>query len=239
MTKIKKIYDLLYESFGKQGWWPLTIKGNKSKHHPGSPKTNNHKFEIIIGAILTQNTNWKNVEKALYNLSKNKLIDIKKINKIKKEKLASLIRPAGYYNQKAERLKIIASYTLNNYSGDINNFFNYESLNNKKLIKKDVNGLRNELLSIKGIGPETADSIILYSAEKPIFVIDAYTKRIFERLGFKANDYDEWQGFFMDNLPKNTNLFKEYHSLLVELGKNHCKTRPVCLECPVKGLCKR
>lgn len=216
MTKFKLIYTKLYKSFGKQGWWPLTIKGNHSNHYVGPPKTNNHRFEIILGAILTQNTNWKNVEKALHNLSKNNLINTKKIKQIKQDKLAQLIKPAGYYNQKAERLKLVADF-----------------------IEKNPNPTREQLLDVKGIGPETADSILLYAYNKPFFVIDAYTKRIFERLGFKENNYEEWQKTFTNNLPKDTTLFNEYHALLVELGKNHCKTKPVCSECPIQKLCKK
>lgn len=213
MNKLQNIYNTLLKEFKEQGWWPLTVN-NISTHHAGPPKTKNQKFEIIIGAILTQNTNWKNVEKALHNLSKNKLIDPKKIININKDKLAQLIRPAGYYNQKAERLKIIANFFL-----------------------KNQNPSRKQLLEVKGIGPETADSILLYAYQKPFFVIDAYTKRIFERLGFKTKSYDEWQNLFTNNLKSNTKLFNEYHALLVELGKNHCKTKPVCENCPINKTC--
>jgi len=222
MNKIQQVYNLLFRSFGKQGWWPLTLK-LKSKHYKGSPKTNNHKFEIIIGAILTQNTNWKNVEKALYNLAKNKLLDINKLNSTPISKLAPLIRPAGYYNQKTERIKLTANFLIKNKI--------------KKLNKLSIKELRTKLLELKGIGPETADSIILYAFEKPIFVIDAYTKRIFNRLGYKEQDYNQWQELFHKNLKPNLNTYKEYHALLVELGKNHCKTKPVCINCPLKKIC--
>ena len=213
---IKKVYNKLHNAFGPQGWWPLTIKGFESKHHSGEPKNDKHRFEIIIGAILTQNTNWKNVEKALYNLSKSNMLDADKIIKSKKEKIAKLIRPAGYYNQKAGRLKIVAKFILKNKAPT-----------------------RGQLLEVNGIGPETADSILLYAFNKPFFVIDAYTKRIFGRLGCKKDGYDEWQKLFMDNLPSDVKLFNEYHALLVELGKNYCKKKPVCGVCPVKGICKR
>ncbi len=216
MNKVKVVYSKLYKEFGPQGWWPLTIKGNKTKHHVGPPKTDKHRFEIIIGAILTQNTNWKNVEKALYNLSRNNLIDPDKIRKTGQEKIAQLIRPAGYYNQKAERLKIVAYFIENN-----------------------SNPKRQQLLDVKGIGPETADSILLYAYQKPYFVIDAYTKRIFERLGFKEDSYDGWQNLFTNNLKEDTQLFNEYHALLVELGKNHCKTKPLCNKCPIIRICKK
>ena len=222
---LTKIYNKLLDSFGKQGWWPLTIEGFESKHHAGEPQNDKHIFEIIIGAVLTQNTNWKNVEKALYNLSKNNLLSIEKIKKIKKEKLAELIRPAGYYNQKAERLKLIAEFLSKN---QIN-----------KLKKENIKTLREKLLNVKGIGPETADSIILYAFQKPMFVIDAYTQRIFKRLGYRKSNYDEWQELFMDNLDKDHNLFNEYHALLVELGKNYCKKKPMCGKCPLNNSCKK
>ena len=215
MSKFDLIYNQLHNSFAPQGWWPLTTEGFESKHHAGKPKNDKHRFEIIVGAILTQNTAWKNVEKALYNLSKNNLLDADKIKKTDARKIAELIRPAGYYNQKAERLKIAADFFL-----------------------KNKNPTREQLLNVKGIGPETADSILLYAYEKPFFVIDAYTKRIFERLGFRAKNYDGWQKLFMDNLPKDGKMFNEYHALLVELGKAHCKKKPVCKGCPIKELCK-
>lgn len=227
---LQEIYNELLKKSNPQGWWPLTIKGFRPKHHSGRPKTAKHKFEIIIGAILTQNTNWKNVEKALYNLSKNNLIDVKKINNIKKEKLAGLIRPSGYYNQKAKKLKVFSDFLIKNYNGNLDLFF-----------KNNLRKLREELLSINGIGPETADSIILYAAEKPIFVIDAYTKRIYSRIFNlkKEIKYQELQEIFESNLKKDAKLFNEYHALLVELGKNHCKARnPLCTECPINKLCK-
>ncbi len=213
---LQRIYTQLLESFGPQGWWPLTVEGFESKHHVGKPRNDKHRFEIIVGAILTQNTNWKNVEKALYNLSKNDLLDASKVNKTRKDRIAYLIRSAGYYNQKAERLKIIAKFFLEN-----------------------KNPTREQLLALKGVGPETADSILLYALNKPFFVIDAYTKRIFERLGYKKENYDEWQELFMNDLPKDVKLFNEYHALLVELGKNYCKKKPVCGECSIKRICKK
>jgi len=200
MNKIIKIYNRLLKSFGKQHWWPIVSK--------------NKQFEIIIGAILTQNTSWKNVEKAINNLKKNNLISINKILKINVKKLAFLIKSSGYYNQKAERLKIIADFLKNN-----------------------KNPTRDELLNIKGIGPETADSILLYAFNKPVFVIDAYTKRIMKKLGYKQEEYNKLQKLFENNLPKKYRLFNEYHALLVELGKNYCRKQPVCKECPVKDLC--
>lgn len=194
------------------------------KHHGLEPRNDKERFEIIIGAILTQNTNWKNVEKAIFNLNKENLISIEKIKKINIKKLAELIRPSGYYNQKAERLKIIADFLSRNPI--------------KKLKEEDTEKLRKKLLKIKGIGPETGDSILLYAFDKPIFVVDAYTKRIFNRLGYKEKTYEEFQKLFMDNLEKDQKLFNEYHALLVELGKSYCRKKPLCKECPINGLCK-
>ncbi|MBI2129555.1 endonuclease [Candidatus Woesearchaeota archaeon] len=231
MSQIQLIYNKLHSSFGPQGWWPLTISGHKTMHHSGDPRNDKHRLEIVIGAILTQNTSWKNVEKALYNLSKNKLIDLEKLKKIKKGRLAELIRPSGYYNQKAERLKIMADFL---------------SMNSMEKLKKlPPEELRKKLLPVNGIGPETADSIILYAFQKPIFVIDAYTKRIYSRI-FNAKEqikYDELQDVFLKNLNiKNNNekikVFNEYHALLVELGKNYCKKIPICTECPINKLCR-
>ncbi len=222
---IKKIYSKLLGSFGYQGWWPVTPSCIKSKPVYGvRTRTEKQIFEIIIGAILTQNTNWKNVEKAIFNLNKERLIDIKKIKEINIKKLTSLIKPSRYYNQKAKRLKIMADFLSKNPI--------------KKLKKENIGKLREKLLKIKGIGPETADSILLYAFNKPIFVVDAYTKRIFNRLGYKQKDYSDLQELFMNNLEKDHKLFNEYHALLVELGKNYCKKKPNCRECPVGSLCK-
>jgi len=223
MNKLNQIYKKLHSSYGNLNWWPTTIRGTKPEYH-GKKINTTQRFEIIVGAILTQNTSWKNVEKAIENLNKENLLTAEKIAKTKQEKLAKLIRPAGYFNQKSERLKIIAKYFLKN----------------PKLLKKPVLELRRELLSIKGIGPETADSIILYASEQPIFVIDAYTKRIFSRLGHCKEDhaYDELQELFMKNLQPDTLLFKNYHALLVELAKQHCKKKPACRGCPLSSMCK-
>ena len=222
MNKIKKIYKILLKKFGKQGWWPLSVNGIPI-HKGKSPYSEKDKFEICVGAILTQNTNWKNVEKAIINLNKAKLINVFKISKVDVRKLAKLIRPSGYYNQKAKNLKIFSNYIVKNYNGKLKLFFKNKNL-------------RDELLSIKGIGPETADSIILYAAEKPVFVIDAYTKRIFSRMGVCRKDisYDSLQEMFHKNLPKSVSLFKEYHALIVEFGKTFCKSKARCDLCFLK-----
>lgn len=234
MTKLIQIYKILLETFGSQGWWPVTPVGGCHGEISYKPiygiatKTEKQRFEIIIGAILTQNTAWKNVEKALINLSRENLVDIRKIRAASTKKLATLIKSAGYYNQKANRLKIIAKYLYENYKGNLRAFFN-----------QNTEKLRHELIAIKGIGSETADSILLYAGDKPSFVIDAYTKRIFSRIGLcdEAVSYEELKNLFEKNLEENLNIYKEYHALIVELGKNTCRTKPLCDKCPVKNLC--
>lgn len=227
VKKLLKIFSLLFNAYGEQGWWPLTPEGKtKPIHNARRPETEKQKFEVIVGAILTQNTAWLNVEKAIENLNKAKALSIEKIARIKDKELETLIRPAGYYKQKAERLKRVATYILKNYKS-IKEFFN-----------KPLDELRQELLKLKGIGNETADSILLYAAEKPIFVIDAYTKRIFSRLGFFDENisYEKAQEFFMQ-LPKDVELFKEYHALIVEHGKKTCRRLPKCTICCLRGRC--
>ncbi|MDP6548389.1 MAG: endonuclease III domain-containing protein [Candidatus Woesearchaeota archaeon] len=225
---IKNIYQKLLKSFGPQHWWPVTKDNDKNpKYHKNINLNEKQKLEIIFGAILTQNTSWKNVEKAIINLNKHNLIDVKKTIKIDNKKLAHIIKSSGYHNQKAKKLKNFSGFLLENYNGNL-----------KELFGNDIGKLRHELLSVNGIGPETADSIVLYAAKKPIFVIDAYTKRIMNRIGFKEESYDELQELFMDNLEHNGNIFNEYHALLVELGKNRCKTKPVCEECPLMKMCE-
>lgn len=206
--KLTKAYNLLYRHFGHQHWWPADTP-----------------FEVMVGAILTQNTNWGNVEKAIANLKKNSLLTPVAINNLKRDRLARFIRPAGYYNIKAKRLKNYVSRYIADYSG--------RPASLKKLSLQDV---RTWLLSINGVGPETADSILLYALDKPVFVVDAYTKRILERHGLCPEEvtYDELQELFMDNLKPGIKLFNEYHALIVRTGKEYCKKTPRCSECPLK-----
>ncbi|MEA3378079.1 MAG: endonuclease [Nanoarchaeota archaeon] len=218
---LKKVYEILFQAYGNQGWWPLS-RGLYSRHHQGHPKNNQQKFEICVGAILTQNTSWANVEKALFNLNKNHSLPLPAINQINKNKLAELIKPSGYYNMKALKLKALAK------------FF---SENSFEIISAEEN-LRRTLLSVYGIGEETADSILLYAFEKPFFVIDAYTKRIFSRvLGKNFNKYSDWQLFFMKNLESDAEMFKEYHALIVEHAKQHCRKKPLCGSCCLSKEC--
>lgn len=207
-NKIFLIYKKLYMHFGPQHWWPGDTP-----------------FEVIVGAILTQNTSWSNVEKAIASLKNHKLLKPHRLYKLSSKRLASLIKPAGYYNIKAKRLKNFLRFLSVNYEGKIG-----------KMSKEKTQALRSRLLAVNGIGPETADSILLYALGKKIFVIDAYTKRILTRHGLIGEDagYDEAQSLFMRHLPSRADIFNEYHALLVRLGKDFClKNRPRCEECPI------
>jgi endonuclease-3 related protein len=205
-----EIYDTLFDSLGPQQWWPGDTP-----------------FEIAVGAILTQNTNWGNVEKAINNLKYKKCLSANTLHKMSHKKLASLIRPAGYFNIKAKRLKNFLSFLATNFKSSMN-----------RMKSEDTNVLREQLLDVNGIGPETADSILLYALDKPIFVIDAYTKRVLSRhkLAAENPDYHELQDLFHNHLPMDRKLFNEFHALFVMVGKNYCKPKPKCDGCPLEGL---
>jgi len=204
--KPRKIYNKLLKHFGRQAWWPAD-----------SP------FEVIVGAILTQNTNWRNVEKAILNLKAARVLRPAPLLKVSNAKLERLIRPSGFYKQKAKRLKGF----IKEYHGK-----------SVPRLRSGQGMSREELLAIKGIGPETADSILLYAFEEPTFVVDAYTRRIGQRVGlFDFDDYHEIKDYFEKNLPKNLEMYKEYHALLVELAKTYCRTKPQCRKCPINKLC--
>jgi endonuclease-3 related protein len=208
--RLNEIYQLLFERFGPQHWWPGETQ-----------------FEIITGAILTQNTNWANVEKAIANLKSAGRLTPEKLYHLDLSQLAQLIRPAGYYNIKARRLKNFIIWLFDNYAGKLTNL---ESI--------DTDKLRTELLAIKGIGCETADSILLYALDRPVFVVDAYTARVAVRheLIEPNADYEQLCELFQSNLPQDTKLFNEYHALLVKVGKEFCKKQARCLNCPVEKL---
>jgi len=208
LDNLISIYKSLLKQYGRQGWWPLlsceNIKNNKG-YHPGDysyPRNNQQKFEICVGAILTQNTAWTNVEKALFNLKDEKLLNAKAIKDSKIEELRVAVKPAGYYNQKADYLKAFS--------------FFYLSLKGKT-------PARAELFAVKGIGPETADSILLYAYSMPEFIVDAYTKRMFSQLGFfsEKERYHNVKEMFEKALPKDVNLYQEYHALIVKHAKNN------------------
>jgi endonuclease-3 related protein len=181
-----------------------------------------------VGAILTQNTNWENVEKAIHNLKKERALSAKTIQVMRKARLAALIRPSGYFNIKAGRLMEFVDFLVREYGGSM-----------VRMRREEAGPLRKKLLSVKGIGPETADSILLYALDKPVFVIDAYTKRILSRHGIMALEepYERFQDYFHLSLQEDAELFNEYHALLVMAGKNYCRpSKPLCDTCPLMGV---
>jgi endonuclease-3 related protein len=214
--KLKELYTTLLDHFGRQDWWPARTR-----------------FEVVVGAILTQNTSWENVERVIEDLHNQKLLNPRALDEIPVEELAPLLKRSGYFNQKAKKLKAFLDY-FRRYD------FSFE-----QLMKKDKDVLREELLSIWGIGPETADDILLYALDKPSFVIDAYTKRILKRMGMVKDtaSYDELKYLFEESGRNKANskleTFREYHALLDELAKQHCKTAPLCGSCPVSDLCSK
>ncbi|MBA7708431.1 Endonuclease III [subsurface metagenome] len=206
------IYHQLMARYGHQHWWP-------------APEP----FEIIVGAILTQSAAWLNVEKAIANLKAAKALSPEALRHLPLSELAAHIHPCGYYNAKALKLKSFAHWLGERYDDNLDTLFAH-----------NTDYLRQQLLSIHGIGQETADSIILYAAGKPIFVIDAYTRRIISRMGLApdSNSYAAYQTLFMDNLPTDAKLFNEYHALLVCLAKDVCRNRPLCPRCCLNNICR-
>lgn len=209
---ILRIYRQLLARHGPQHWWPAD-----------SP------FEVIVGAILTQSTHWRNVERAIANLKQHNALAPERLYKLSEEKLAELIRPAGYFRQKAKKLKAFLAHLYAQHDGDL-----------REMLSQPANKLRTELLSIWGIGPETADSILLYAAQKLVFVVDAYTRRIFSRLGVvePTISYEELQEFLRQRLPRSVKLFNEYHALIVRHGKEVCRPKPRCGQCVLARDCQ-
>jgi len=208
-STLGQMYTRLFEAFGPQQWWPAQTQ-----------------FEVIVGAILTQNTNWGNVEKALVNLKSKNLLSAHAFQNISQRKLAALIKPAGYFNVKAKRLKNFISFLFKEYNGHL-----------RKMRKEERSTLREKLLAVNGIGPETADSILLYAFDMPVFVVDAYTKRILTRHNIIGidEDYHAVQEKFMKALKCDTQMFNEYHALIVRLGKEYCKPKPLCEQCTLNN----
>jgi endonuclease-3 related protein len=204
------IYDRLFSAFGPQHWWPAESR-----------------FEMIVGAILTQNTAWKNVEKALLSLKSNTVLNPVALRKIPQSELAVLIRSSGFFNVKALRLKAFIAFLFDEYDGSLD-----------KMFSESGDRLREKLLAIKGLGKETVDSILLYAGQYPYFVVDAYTRRIFSRHNLldPKSPYQIVQHFFMEHLPVDVRLYNEYHALIVKLAKQFCKKEPECIKCPLNYL---
>jgi endonuclease-3 related protein len=207
---LQTIYERLIRHFGPQHWWP----GETA-------------FEVAVGAILTQNTSWKNAAYAVANLKRFRLLDPFRLKSAPIQRLAGCIRPCGYYRQKAKYLKAFAEYLCHSHHGRMD-----------RMAKIPIDLIRKDLLDLPGIGPETADSILLYALGKPIFVVDAYTRRVLARhslIPWDA-DYHEIQSIFMDRLPHQSAIFNEYHALLVAVGKKFCRPHPHCSHCPLRRI---
>ncbi len=205
------VFERLLACFGPLQWWPAETP-----------------FEVCIGAILTQNTAWTNVEKAIVALKGAGIMTPESVHTCPTDVLAGLIRPAGYFNVKSRRLKDFVDWLFLSHDGSLEQMFS-----------GDWQQLRSELLAVRGIGPETADSILLYAGGKPTFVVDTYTRRLFHRLGWLAADagYDQTRRLFMETLPAEVTLFNEYHAQIVEQCKRYCRVRPLCLDCPLQQEC--
>ena len=231
--RLLAIYEKLYTSYGPQGWWPTTPTGKTTPvYRPGARSrrlNQGERWEIMVGALLTQNTTWHNAQLSLEALSAHGSLGLRSLHDLPLEQLSRLIRPARYFNQKAERLQQLAAHVLNRYYGST-----------AALASRPPAELRLELLGLKGIGPETADSILLYAAQYPFFVIDAFTGRICQRLGLTAESasYDQLGDLFTHALPADAELFNEYHALLVRHAVEHCRPKPQCDGCCLKRSCR-
>jgi endonuclease III related protein len=207
---LREIYARLFAAWGPQYWWPGRTR-----------------LEIIVGAILTQNTAWTNVEKAIRRLRDAKALNLLRLHRADLKTLAEWIQPAGYFNVKARRLRAFTQMMFDRFGGDL-----------RRLFALETSALREILLDVNGIGPETADSILLYAGDRPVFVVDAYTRRFLTRhdwVGAEAT-YDDLSRIFTERLSRDVALFNEYHALIVALGKNLCRSKPRCVECPLQSL---
>ncbi|PLX96723.1 MAG: endonuclease [Desulfuromonas sp.] len=211
MSDLMQIYHKLFTHYGPRDWWPAE-----------SP------FEVAVGAILTQNTNWSNVEKAIVNLKAAAVLSSPAICALERGRLEELIRPSGFFRQKAERLQLFTNHLRDHYAHDL-----------QGLLQRSLNTARAELLALKGVGPETADSILLYAGERPSFVVDAYTGRLFGRLGLLSGseNYMQIRALFMTGLPTEVPLYNEYHALIVAHCKEFCRKKPRCTGCPLTAIC--
>jgi len=205
------VFSRLLDHYGPLRWWPAETP-----------------FEVCVGAILTQNTNWSNVEKAISALKQTDVLTPEGVHAVDTKQLAMLIRPSGFFNVKSRRLKEFINWLFDRYDGSL-----------ERMFAADWRILRVELLAVRGIGPETCDSILLYAGGKPTFVVDAYTRRLFHRLGMLSEraGYEETRALFMENLPPDAALFNEYHALIVEQCKQFCRSKPRCAGCPLASEC--
>jgi endonuclease-3 related protein len=232
MKTVLDIYRTLMKAYGPQGWWPIlshkgtnpTKAGSIQGYHVGDysfPKDRDQQFEICLGAILTQNTSWPSVETALTNLKRSKALKLKEFKKLSDGKLRELIKPAGYYNQKSQYLRNFTEFFTSLKPGHIPR--------------------RSDVLAVKGVGEETADSILLFAFMQPEFIIDAYTRRIFSRIGLISKDatYHEIKEFFQQGVEPDIQTYQEFHALIVEHAKRHCRTRPECQGCPISRVCAK
>lgn len=210
-NSFSEAFRLLYDHFGPQSWWPGDTP-----------------FEIMVGAVLTQNTSWSNVQKAIDTLKSEDLLDYQSLSRLTDDEIAQLIRPAGYYNLKARRLRNLLDMIANTYHGELESFLGDE-----------LSAARENLLAVNGIGPETADSILLYACGHPVFVVDMYTHRVFSRHNMvpEETDYATMQYLFMERLPRDLRLYNEFHALIVRVARTFCKkNKPLCENCPLHGL---
>ena len=213
MSDLKIIFEKLTYAYGPRHWWPAETP-----------------LEVAIGAILTQNTNWKNVEMAIANLRSEIRLTSQALIEIDRDKLEQLIRPSGFFRQKAERLQLFAEHLSAHHDGSL-----------EQLLRQPLAAARHELLRLKGIGAETADSILLYAGALPSFVVDAYTRRLFERLGYLhgKESYEQVRSQFMTQIPVDPNVYNEYHALIVEHCKRFCRKQPRCGDCCLNGICQK
>ena len=205
------IFEILHDYYGEQNWWPA-----------------NDPFEIVVGSILTQNTNWRNVEKSIDALKKADVLFPDQILRLTDDQLQNLIYSSGFYKVKRKRLKSVCRLLVNEFDGSV-----------EKMQSYDLSELRQLLLDTNGIGPETADDILLYAVGKPVFIIDTYTKRIFSRVGIgpSGDQYSDWQEFIMSNISENVDAYGEFHAHIVALAKERCKVKPICVGCPIFAYC--
>jgi endonuclease III related protein len=207
--RLQRIFNTLLERFGKRDWWPGETP-----------------FEVIVGAVLTQNTSWKNVEKAISSMKDRGVLDMERLRTVEESELAGIIRSAGFFNIKARRLKNLINALHDRFDGSL-----------AAMKEMDLTRLRPFLLQVNGLGPETVDSILLYALDKPVFVVDAYTKRFLSHHGLygESSDYHDVQRYFLESLPADMYLFNEFHALIVVLCQTYCRKKPLCEACPLKG----